>query len=40
MVGLDGLEIMRILKADPDTATIPVILITGAEDVEAHAARA
>jgi len=36
MVGLDGLEIMRILKADADTSTIPVILITNANEVGAR----
>lgn len=28
MPGLTGLELLRILKADPDTADIPVILLT------------
>lgn len=29
MPGLDGLEVLRRLRADPDTADLPVLLLTG-----------
>jgi diguanylate cyclase (GGDEF)-like protein len=38
MKGLDGLETCRRLKADPDTATIPVIFVTALDDPSEEAA--
>ncbi len=29
MPGIDGLEVLRCLRADPDTADLPVMLLTG-----------
>jgi len=37
MPGLDGLETCRRLKADPSTAGIPVVMITGGDYVVADA---
>jgi len=34
MPELDGFEVMKILKSDDDLRMIPVILVTGAEDVD------
>jgi diguanylate cyclase (GGDEF)-like protein len=34
MPGLDGLEVCRKLKSDPETAGIPVIFVTAQSDVE------
>ena len=31
---MDGFEVLRQLKADPDTADIPVLLLTGKSDEE------
>jgi diguanylate cyclase (GGDEF)-like protein len=36
MPEVDGFEVMRILKADSDLAHIPIILVTGAEELEAR----
>ena len=35
--GVDGLTFCRRLKDDPDTKDIRIVLLTGREDVEAHA---
>lgn len=34
MPDVDGFEVLRILKADPELATIPIICVTGEDDVE------
>ncbi|MEO5339961.1 MAG: response regulator [Magnetococcus sp. MYC-9] len=34
MVGMDGYEVCRILKADPETRQIPVIFVTAKTDLE------
>ncbi len=34
MSGIDGLEVCRRLKKDPDTSGIPIIFISGADDAE------
>jgi cyclic di-GMP phosphodiesterase len=39
MPGMDGLEFCRVLKRDPETAGIPVVLLTGASSEEAAEAR-
>ncbi len=36
MPELDGFEVMEALKANDDLASIPVILVTGAEEIEAR----
>ena len=36
MPGMDGFEICRRLKADPETALLPVVLITALEDQESR----
>lgn len=36
MPGLDGFEVMRILKSDADLADIPVVLVTAAGDEESR----
>lgn len=36
--GLDGYELCRRLKADPDTADIPVTFVSGHDDIEARLA--
>jgi CheY-like chemotaxis protein len=33
MPGIDGYEVCRSLKKDPDTRTIPVIIVTSSPDV-------
>jgi CheY-like chemotaxis protein len=38
MPGMDGHEVCRRLKADPDTAGIPVRFVTGSADDSEHAA--
>src|SRR5215472_15989032 len=37
MPGMDGFQVGQELKADPQTAEIPAILITGRDDIEARA---
>jgi DNA-binding response OmpR family regulator len=37
MPGMDGFEVCRVLKRDPATAEIPVIMITARDDLEARA---
>lgn len=34
MPGMDGLQVLRVLKAGAETAAIPVILLTGQQDLE------
>jgi len=34
MPGIDGLEVLKILKADKKTASIPVIMLTGRAEEE------
>ncbi len=34
MPGLDGLQVLRRLRADPATRTLPVVLVTGQADVD------
>lgn len=36
MPGLDGFEVLRILKSDPGLAPIPVILVTATQEVDAR----
>jgi putative two-component system response regulator len=36
MPGMDGFEVVRWLKADPATRTIPVIVVSALDDVAAH----
>ncbi len=38
MPGTDGIEVCRRLKADPTTADVPVILLTGKDTAEGRAA--
>jgi len=40
MPGMDGYEVCRQLKADPATATIPVVFLTGESGVDAEVAAA
>jgi two-component system, cell cycle response regulator len=37
MPGMDGFEVCRQLKASPSTASIPVILLTARDDMQARA---
>jgi DNA-binding response OmpR family regulator len=37
MPDMDGFEVCRALKEDPDTADIPVIMITARDDLDARA---
>ncbi len=37
MPGMDGFEVVRVLKNDPITAEIPVIMITARDDLDARA---
>ncbi len=37
MPEMDGFEVCRALKQDPDTAAIPVIMITARDDLDARA---
>lgn len=34
MPGMDGFEVLRALKADPETADIPVVMLTARSDEE------
>ncbi len=38
MPGMDGVEVSRLLRADPLTAAIPVIALSAAHNLQAHAA--
>ncbi len=38
MPGMDGTEVCRLLRADPLTAAIPVIALSAAHNLHAHAA--
>ena len=38
MPGMDGIEVCRLLRADPLTAAIPVIALSAAHNLHAHAA--
>ncbi len=38
MPGMDGVEVCRLLRADPLTAAIPVIALSAAHNLHAHAA--
>jgi CheY-like chemotaxis protein len=38
MPGMDGLEVIRRLREDPDTKTLPVIMITGLTSLSSPAA--
>jgi response regulator RpfG family c-di-GMP phosphodiesterase len=40
MPGVDGIEYTNVLRADPHTKDIPIVLLTGTELSEEHAARA
>ena len=33
MPGIDGIEVIRRIRADPATATLPIIVVTGNDDV-------
>lgn len=37
MPGMAGIDVLRTLRAQPGTATLPVILVTGADDVDDRA---
>src|SRR6266851_4996172 len=37
MPGMDGFEVVRVLKNDPITAEIPIIMITARDDLDARA---
>ena len=37
MPGMDGFEVCRALKSNPDTSTIPIIMITARDDMDARA---
>ncbi len=37
MPGMDGFDVCRALKADPNTAEIPIIMITARDDLDARA---
>jgi len=37
MPGMDGFEVCRALKNDPNTASIPIIMITARDDMDARA---
>jgi DNA-binding response OmpR family regulator len=37
MPEMDGFEVCRALKADPETAAIPIIMITARDDIDARA---
>jgi len=37
MPGMDGFQVCRALKLDPETAEIPVIMITARDDLDARA---
>ncbi len=37
MPGMDGFQVCRALKEDPETAEIPVIMITARDDLDARA---
>jgi CheY-like chemotaxis protein len=37
MPGMDGFEVCRALKSDPNTAAIPIIMITARDDMDARA---
>ena len=34
MPGMDGLEVFTELKSNPETSEIPVIFVTGADDID------
>ncbi|UCG39601.1 MAG: diguanylate cyclase [bacterium] len=36
MPGIDGFEVTRRLKADPETAHIPIVMVTSLENIEDH----
>lgn len=36
MPGMDGFDVCRALKADPNTADIPIIMITARDDLDAR----
>lgn len=38
MPGMDGIEVCRLLRADPLTAAIPVVALSAAHNLHAHAA--
>jgi CheY-like chemotaxis protein len=35
--GMDGTEVLRLLRADPPTAQLPVVLLTGSPEEDTHA---
>ena len=39
MPGMDGWAVLRALKADPELADIPVIMVTIVDDAEPRATR-
>ncbi|RZL34096.1 MAG: response regulator, partial [Rubrivivax sp.] len=40
MPGIDGFELTRLVRAAPDTATLPVLMITSSDDKHEAAAAA